>query len=123
MFLINQINYLFRILRLNYFKLQSKFLYKYFFNYYKKNYNVRKQFYSVIFRHIDFYPTPITINYFWSFGFLAGIALTFQVITGFFLVFHYTTFMPFFEVENIMKNVNFGWLLDMVMLMVHLLCL
>ena len=36
------------------------------------------------------YPTPITLSYLWNFGVFALIALILQIITGIFLVMHYT---------------------------------
>jgi len=40
--------------------------------------------------HILDYPTPINLNYFWSFGSAAGICLVIQLLTGIFLAMHYT---------------------------------
>jgi len=59
------------------------------------------------------YPTPTTITYFWSFGSLAGLCLVIQIITGIFLVMHYTPNinLAFISVEHIMRDVNYGWLL------------
>jgi len=59
------------------------------------------------------YPTPRNLNYWWSFGSIAGIVLVMQILTGIFLAMHYTahTSMAFDSVENIMRNVNYGWLL------------
>lgn len=59
------------------------------------------------------YPTPKNLNYAWNFGSLAGIALMIQIITGIVLAMHYTphTQHAFDSVENIMRNVNYGWLI------------
>ena len=35
--------------------------------------------------HLIYYPTPITLTYAWSFGFLAGMCLLTQMISGIFL--------------------------------------
>jgi len=34
--------------------------------------------------HIVDYPTPVNLNYFWSFGSTAGICLVIQILTGVF---------------------------------------
>lgn len=63
--------------------------------------------------HIVDYPTPINLNYFWSFGSVAGICLVTQIITGIFLAMHYTPHvdLAFYSVEHIMRDVNNGWLI------------
>jgi ubiquinol-cytochrome c reductase cytochrome b subunit len=57
------------------------------------------------------YPVPRNINYFWSFGFLAGIALLVQIITGIVLAMHFAAngAIAFDSVEHIMRDVNSGW--------------
>ena len=37
---------------------------------------------SIFTNHLIKYPTPININYAWSFGSLAGICLIIQILTG-----------------------------------------
>ena len=63
--------------------------------------------------HIISYPTPINLNYMWSFGSLAGLGLVIQIITGIFLAMHYTPHvdLAFNSVEHIMRDVNNGWLI------------
>lgn len=63
--------------------------------------------------HIIDYPTPINLNYLWSFGSAAGICLVIQIITGIFLAMHYTAHVDyaFLSVEHIMTDVKNGWLL------------
>ncbi len=68
---------------------------------------------SFIASHIIDYPTPVNLNYSWSFGSLAGICLVVQIITGVLLAMHYTPHvdLAFFSVEHIMRDVNGGtWL-------------
>ncbi|MEN3953022.1 cytochrome b/b6 [Iodidimonas sp. SYSU 1G8] len=62
------------------------------------------------------YPTPRNLNYWWSFGSLAGFMLLVQIVTGIILAMHYTphTSMAFASVEHIMRDVNYGWLLRYV---------
>lgn len=63
--------------------------------------------------HIVEYPTPINLNYFWSFGSAAGICLVIQLVTGIFLAMHYcpNIALAFESVEHIMTDVNNGWLI------------
>lgn len=59
------------------------------------------------------HPTPRNLNYWWSFGSIAGLCLVIQILTGVFLVMHYTSSAKeaFDSVEHIMRNVNYGWLI------------
>jgi len=59
------------------------------------------------------FPTPKNLNYWWTFGGILAIMLVIQLITGIVLVMHYTptTDLAFASVENIMRDVNYGWLL------------
>ncbi len=63
--------------------------------------------------HIVDYPTPLDINYNWSFGALSGIFALIQIVTGVLLAVHYTSYIDivFENMEHIMRNVNNGWLL------------
>jgi len=63
--------------------------------------------------HQNEYQVPKNLNYAWNFGSLAGIALVIQMVTGIILAMHYTpnSHMAFDSVENVMRNVNYGWLL------------
>lgn len=68
---------------------------------------------SVVDSHIISYPTPINLNYLWSFGSTAGLCLVIQILTGVFLAMHYTPHVDFAfsSVEHIMTDVNNGWLI------------
>lgn len=68
---------------------------------------------SFIDSHIINYPTPINLNYMWSFGSTAGLCLVIQILTGVFLAMHYTPHIDFAfnSVEHIMRDVNGGWIL------------
>ena len=44
---------------------------------------------SFVDAHIIDYPTPINLNYMWSFGSAAGICLVIQIITGSYNYLHY----------------------------------
>jgi len=63
--------------------------------------------------HIIDYPTPINLNYMWSFGSTAGLCLVIQILTGIFLAMHYSPHidLAFNSVEHIMSDVNNGWLI------------
>jgi quinol-cytochrome oxidoreductase complex cytochrome b subunit len=63
--------------------------------------------------HIVSYPTPINLNYAWSFGSIAGLCLVIQILSGMFLAMHYTPHLDyaFASVEHIMRDVKFGWTL------------
>ncbi|MBN8483637.1 MAG: cytochrome b/b6 [Sphingomonadales bacterium] len=59
------------------------------------------------------YEVPRNLNYFWNFGFLAGLCLMIQIVTGIVLAMHYSgdTRVAFNSTEHIMRDVNWGWLL------------
>jgi len=61
--------------------------------------------------HIIYYPTPASINYYWSFGSLAGIIFALQLVSGIILAMHYTsdTTLAFASVEHLMTDVNGGY--------------
>jgi len=63
--------------------------------------------------HIISYPTPVNLNYLWSFGSLAGVCLCIQILSGVFLGMHYTPNVEyaFNSVEHIMRDVSNGWLI------------
>jgi ubiquinol-cytochrome c reductase cytochrome b subunit len=65
---------------------------------------------KVLSNHIIDYPTPVNINYAWSFGSLAGIFFALQLATGIFLAMHYTpnVDLAFASVEHIMRDVKNG---------------
>jgi quinol-cytochrome oxidoreductase complex cytochrome b subunit len=63
--------------------------------------------------HLVDYPTPSNLTLFWNYGFLAGMCLSVQLITGIALAMHYTPHidLAFLSVEHIMRDVNYGWFL------------
>ena len=63
--------------------------------------------------HLVDYPTPSNLTLFWNYGFLAGMCLSVQLITGIALAMHYTPHvdLAFLSVEHIMRDVNNGWFL------------
>jgi ubiquinol-cytochrome c reductase cytochrome b/c1 subunit len=61
---------------------------------------------------VDF-PTPKNLNYYWTFGAILVFMLVAQIITGVVLAMHYApnAAIAFDQVEKIMRDVNYGWLL------------
>jgi ubiquinol-cytochrome c reductase cytochrome b subunit len=59
------------------------------------------------------YPTPKNLNIWYTFGGILTIMLVLQIVTGVVLAMHYVANdkMAFDSVENIMRDVNYGWLL------------
>lgn len=101
---------------MNFLSYKFQFFIKlYLFN---KNYII-----SFIDSHIIHYPTPININYAWSFGSLSGLCLVIQIITGLFLALHYTSHidLAFSGVGPIMYYVKNGLMILLFMPM-ELLC-
>lgn len=68
---------------------------------------------SFIDSHIIDYPTPVNLNYFWSFGSAAGICLVIQILTGIFMAMHYSSNieLAFSSVEHIMRDTHNGYIL------------
>jgi ubiquinol-cytochrome c reductase cytochrome b/c1 subunit len=62
------------------------------------------------------YPTPRNLNYWWTFGGILSFMLAVQIVTGIVLAMHYTPHVNFAfdSVEQIMRNVNYGWFLRYV---------
>ncbi|HTO28585.1 MAG TPA: cytochrome b/b6, partial [Devosia sp.] len=59
------------------------------------------------------YPTPKNLNIWYTFGGILAIMLVSQILTGIVLAMHYVSSdkLAFDSVENIMRDVNYGWLL------------
>lgn len=73
----------------------------------------KKPILNILNEHLIDYPSPTTINYMWSFGFLSGMCLVIQIVTGVLLAMHYTpnVDLAFYSIEHIMRDVNNGWLI------------
>jgi ubiquinol-cytochrome c reductase cytochrome b subunit len=74
---------------------------------------LKQPLFSILNAHVVDYPSPSNLNYFWSFGSVAGICLMVQILTGIFLAMHYTPHvdLAFMSVEHIMRDVEGGWFL------------
>ncbi|CCG07782.1 cytochrome b [Pararhodospirillum photometricum] len=68
---------------------------------------------TLMHKELVVYPAPRNLNYWWSFGSLAGITLVIMIATGIFLAMYYVPHVAhaFDSVERIMRDVNYGWLL------------
>nr|WMV00191.1 cytochrome b [Kikihia angusta] len=64
---------------------------------------------------IDF-PAPSNLSYWWNFGFMLGLCLMIQIMTGLFLSMHYNAnIMNAFEsLSHICRDVNYGWILRVI---------
>ena len=62
-------------------------------------------------KHILNYQTPINLSFIFTFGSLLGYCMVLQIASGIFLSFFYNsdTNHAFFAVENIMRNIKYGW--------------
>ena len=62
------------------------------------------------------YPSPKNINMFWNFGFLVGVVMTINIVSGFLLGLHYipNEASAFMSVVYIMRELYFGWLIRYV---------
>lgn len=58
-------------------------------------------------------PTPSFIRYLWNWGFILGVVLIIQIITGLILASHYSSdiFNSFASVIHILRDVNSGYIL------------
>ena len=64
-------------------------------------------------QHLNEYPTPKNLNYWWTFGSFAAIALVIMIVTGIVLAMHYTPHvdMAFDSIERMVRDVNHGYML------------
>ena len=63
--------------------------------------------------HLQSYPCPLQINSFWNLGFLLGITIILQIITGIFLGLHYTSDLnsAYSSLFFIIREIFYGWCL------------
>jgi ubiquinol-cytochrome c reductase cytochrome b subunit len=69
--------------------------------------------YQIIASYFIYSGLPSNLNYNWNFGSLLGVVLAMQIATGVSLGMHYTANvdLSFILVEQIMRDVQYGWLL------------
>merc|ERR1712054_524553 len=60
--------------------------------------------------HLQSYPCPLQINFFWNLGFLLGVAIMLQIVTGIFLSLYYTSDInsAYFSVFFLIREVFYG---------------
>ncbi|WP_420548911.1 cytochrome b [Curvivirga sp.] len=75
--------------------------------------DVRLPVFTYLHNEYTGFPVPKNLNYFWSFGGMAMIALIGMIVSGIILAMQYTPHVDYaFEsVERIMRDVNYGWLI------------
>ena len=63
--------------------------------------------------HLQSYPCPLQINYFWNLGFLLGITIILQIITGILLGLHYTSDLnsAYSSLFFLIREIFYGWCL------------
>ena len=63
--------------------------------------------------HLQSYPCPLQINSFWNLGFLLGITIILQIITGIFLGLHYTSDLnsAYSSLFFLIREIFYGWCL------------
>merc|ERR1712038_201787 len=63
--------------------------------------------------HLQSYPCPLQINFFWNIGFLLGVSIIFQIVSGLFLALHYTSDLnsAYFSLFFLIREVYYGWCL------------
>ena len=61
--------------------------------------------------HLLSYPCPLQINSFWNLGFLLGITIILQIITGILLGLYYSSdlYSAYFSIFFIIREIYFGW--------------
>src|ERR1700743_259299 len=59
------------------------------------------------------FPTPRDLDFWYAFGAILTLMLGIQIVTGIVLAMHYVANadMAFDSVENIMRTINYGWLI------------
>lgn len=70
-------------------------------------------FFYIIYNFFMRYPTPPNLGSTWNFGVAAIFFFSLQLVTGIFLSMAYVASadLAFLSVENIMRNINYGWLI------------
>merc|ERR1712083_1256476 len=60
--------------------------------------------------HLQSYPCPLQINFFWNLGFLLGVAIMLQIVTGIFLALHYTSDLnsAYYQIFFLIREVYYG---------------
>ena len=77
------------------------------------SFNYQSYFVLLIKSHLQSYPCPLQINSFWNLGFLLGITIILQIITGIFLGLHYTSDLnsAYSSLFFLIREIFYGWCL------------
>ncbi len=64
--------------------------------------------------HLESYPCPLNLTFFWNLGFLLGVSIIIQIITGIFLSLHYTSDInsAYFSLYFLIREIYIGWSLQ-----------
>merc|ERR1712032_1344896 len=73
-------------------------------------YNHKLYFLLLMKSHLQSYPCPLQINFFWNLGFLLGVAIILQIVTGIFLALHYTSDLnsAYYQIFFLIREVYYG---------------
>merc|ERR1739838_292209 len=76
-------------------------------------YSLELYFVLLMKSHLQSYPCPLQINFFWNLGFLLAVAIILQIVTGIFLALHYTSDLSsaYFSIFFLIREVYYGWCL------------
>ena len=74
---------------------------------------IKLYFVLVMKSHLESYPCPLIINSFWNLGFLLGITILLQIITGIFLSLYYISDInsTYFSIFFLIREIYYGWYL------------
>merc|ERR1712137_1133431 len=80
---------------------------------FQKNIKLELYFILLMKSHLQSYPCPLQINSFWNLGFLLGITIILQIITGIFLGLHYTSDLnsAYSSLFFLIREIYYGWCL------------
>ena len=78
--------------------------------------DTRLPVFTLIKKEYGAFPTPRNLNYFWSFGGISAFMLVVMMLSGIVMAMHYSadTDQAFESVQNIIHNVNHGWLINSI---------
>ncbi len=74
----------------------------------------RKLYFVLLMKsHLQSYPCPLQINSFWNLGFLLGITIILQIMTGILLGLHYTSDInsAYSSLFFFIREIYYGWCL------------
>merc|ERR1711988_909552 len=80
------------------------------------SYYILRAYVLLIKSHLQSYPCPLNINYFWNQGFFLGMTIVLQILTGILLALRYTSEISsaYYSVIHIIREIYYGWCLRYV---------